>query len=343
MDIPPEARFLRDHLFLQDVPNNKSFQHTFPTELDWEKFINVVYTNGLFLTIFDNIAKCLDTSCFPSWYFSRLCLEKTKKEDFLNTLESTDNIFTDTSLFLKIEKYPDVGKDIDIYVGDNLDKILNMLVEKGYKRKLSKYHMLFNRYLLFADCRNMHPIDLYPSFSRFGEKWVASSLFLKNKRKINIEDIEIYTTSLEDSVIINCISSLFLNHYLNLSSLFLIYRSVNSDNFDENYFVNMVHGAGLSFCMYYIFSILRDFTGNDDLSKLIKCFQPKLLITKFLIGELRIKSFPICIKFRIILLSYLYKISVDTLNGRFFCGFSLLTPLVASSIARFIKNRKRIK
>ncbi len=342
MDVTLEIEFLRDHIFLQNIQNSKSAEPRSSSNLDWKKLINLAKANGLSLTTYKYVARYIDPLCLPPGYFSLLSLENACNNDFVDTLEYIHNIFTDdiNFLFLKFEKYPDMGKDIDIYVGDDLEKILSLLAKKGYKRKLSRYNKLFNRYLLINDYRNMHPIDLYPSFSRFRERWITSTLFLKKRRKIKINNIEIYTTSLEDSVMINSVSSIYLNHYLNLSSLFVIYRSVIDDNFDRKYFVNLVKDAGLSLSMYYVLSILRQFTGNRDLSYLIECFQPKRLFQKIVIRELGMKSFPIHISLRIILLFYLYKIFTDTLNGRLICGLSLLTPLFASSLARFI-NKKR--
>ena len=342
--VPNHTQLLIKLLFMSDEEKIKSAKIIFSNDFDWDDFLKLILQNGVFCRVYDILNGFAKNNgkTLPQSFEEISKREKKKQQSFLEGVTFIQNIFQRHNVdrvFLKVDKYPDTGKDIDIYVGKHLNESIQILIKNGMKLNQKFYLKIFNRNILVHKNLSIPIIDLYSTFSRFHEKWIPDSdIFLLHKKEIYIENIKINVTSAEDSLLVHLISSVYLNASVDLSSVWIVHKQVNRENFDLNYFTTIVNDAGISLGIYYLLYLTKEVTGDEKVAHIMESISVSPFLKRVLTKRLNASSFPLFIPYSHIFLLYFHKFFSDISRKRIAHLIFLIIPFIASLIHR---NRKK--
>ena len=337
-----QMRLLTDLLFTSDEEKIDVCKDIFSDEFNQADFLKLILQNGVFCRVYDIInAFVKDNNCnfsFSQSFEVILKREKNKQRAFLRGITFIQNIFQSHNIDMvvfKIDKYPDTGKDIDIYVGKDLKRAVQILIKNGMICNPSFYLKTFNRNILIHNNLNIPIIDLYSTFSRFHERWIPDAdIFLSHKKELDIENVKISVTSSEDTLLIQCISTIYLMVSLDLSSMWVVYKKLSDENFDLSYFTTIVNEAGISLGVYYLLYIIKEVTDDEKVTRIMENINGSPFLKRLLTGKLDASSFPFFIPYLHIFLLYLHKIFSDISRRRIAQLIFLIIPFIASLIVR---------
>lgn len=340
MEEKSPVRLLTKLLFASDEEKKKCAKILFSDTFDLNTLLKLILQNGVFCRVYDilDVFAKDNGQNLPQSFEDISKREKKRRQSFLEGLTFIQNIFQSHEIdmvFLKVDKYPDTGKDIDIYVGNELKKAIQLLIKNGMIRKPSFYLKIFNRNILVHNNLNIPIIDLYSTFSRFHEKWIPDSdVFLLHKKEICIENIKITTTSAEDSLLVHCISSIYLNASVDLSSIWIVHKQIIEEDFDLNYFTTIVNESGISLGMYYLLYLTKEVTCDEIITYIMENMGGSSFLKRILTKRLNASSFPLFIPYSHIFLLYFHKFFLDISRKRIAHLIFLIIPFIASLILR---------
>ena len=340
MEEKSPVRLLTKLLFASDEEKKKCAKILFSDTFDLNSILKLILQNGVFCRVYDilDVFAKDNGQNLPQSFEDISKREKKRQQSFLEGATFIHNIFQRHNVdmvFLKLDKYPDTGKDIDIYVGKHLKESIQILIRNGMERNQNFYLKIFNRNILIHNKLDIPLIDLYSTFSRFHERWIPNSdIFLLHKKDLYMGNIKISVTSPEDTLLIQCLSTIYLMTSLDLSSIWIVHKQINESDFDLNYFTTIVNEAGISLGMYYLLYIIKEATGDENVTHVMESISGSPTLTRQLTNGLNASSFPLLIPYSHIFLLYLHKIFSDISQKRITHSIFLIIPLIASLIVR---------
>ena len=290
---------------------------------NYEKFLNFLINHRLYMDIFPKI--CNQIKNMERYdYYEFIYMEKKKNlEKKIDVIKDLQKILENNNLqfvFLKLEKYPNLGKDIDILIEKPLNRIINLLKNNGWIQIESVYYGLFNRHILVNKENNIK-IDLYSEYSRFHENWFKDTLnIIQNRRIVSIDRYKIYCPSLEDSFIIHLIASFYLNGTVDFCTLKILLTLYSNSSYKENIMnkcktIGILEGAKLFF---HFSGILLNKNLEKDFDKI---FINKYFKKNFKYPDLKLSDSPFKINVIDLLDIFLDKIKKELIEYNFINAF----------------------
>jgi Uncharacterised nucleotidyltransferase len=152
--------------------------------------------------------------------------EKAGVEEAFRLHDEMSRVFESNSIshivIKSFDSLPDVGHDIDFLVPkhDEMQKAQKLLLEKfGAKTQaLTHCDKLLGKFSCFLP-GYVHDFELYPTISQLGEVYLDPEELLQHRTKEVMEGREVWTSSMEDRVLIRVIHTIFRHNFIKLSDI----------------------------------------------------------------------------------------------------------------------------
>lgn len=242
---------------------------------DLEGFIDWSISNGIFCRVYPLISDHVKSNSINhlSKFNAYIGAQKERRVDYFKTIQILSEICAKNDInyvvIKSLDKYPDLGKDIDIIVAeDDYSRFKSLLRHHRFFKRESIYLMLFDREL-FKNTSLLTEVDLYQRFSRFHERWLSDDReIFQNSREKCVNDHKMRIPSPEITIILNIIASVYLNGTINISSVLIIYAELISEHFNGDRFILLVEKVGIAHGVLLVLDMINAITGDTQVKTL---------------------------------------------------------------------------
>lgn len=263
---------------------------------------------------------------------------------FIRHLNEVNDIFYINSInviYLKIDKFPDFGKDFDTYVGFDYKKAVRSLKDNGWSQKRTLLK-IFNRPPLSKYKEKIWTVDLYSKISRFNENWFFdSNSLISKKRKFLINGIKINILSPENSLLYECISSTYFNGYINLGGMIYAKKQIDDENFNVTTIISDIKNSNCELGAYIFLTLYNKINPSTNISTILNSISCSNYLKKFLCIALNNFMFPFYIPIHIQWYLYFDKFIRDVKKKKDFKSIFLIFPLYANLRNEIFRFRRR--
>jgi len=242
---------------------------------DLEGFIDWSISNGIFCRVYPLISDHVKSNSINhlSKFNAYVGAQKERRVDYFKTIQILSETCAKNDInyvvIKSLDKYPDLGKDIDIIVAkEDYSRFKSLLRRHRFFKRESIYLMLFGREL-FKNTSLLTEIDLYQRFSRFHERWLSDDHdIFQNNREKEINGHKMPIPSPEITILLNIIASVYLNGMINISGILVIYAELVSEHFNCDRFISLVERSGISHGVLLVLNMVNAITGDTRVETL---------------------------------------------------------------------------
>ena len=232
------------------------------------------------------------------------------------------------------QHYPDMGRDLDLYVLTRSTQVDRFIVEKcgaaPLRRGLSQKIAGATSYRINGYAA---PLDIHHGrMGHLGEHNSYLDVLMINSRKVDIEGTAFLVPSAEDQLLVQGIQRVYGRRYIRLSDIVCTIRLIRQDGLDWNYIVTNANRLGIfhGLCCYlsYVAQIHNELCGRDPLPSWLRS---RLILDGW--GRVEFKDW--CYRFANVRVAgrvYMRKFHAAVVSGDWDCASRLCVfPLVAAT------------
>ena len=243
-------------------------------EMGWHKLLDVAARNCVLVRATEQLR---ELGSFPPTFFSEA--EKRERQraqgqvELIRTISQVCSAAGLEFIFPKaFRHYPDMGRDLDLFVLTRSAKVDALLVEALNASPLKK--SFWNRLdgsVCYKIARCESPLDIhYRRLGSLGEHGSLLEVILRNSKEITIAGGKFLTPSPEDQMILQAMQRVYGRRYIRVSDIVSAISSIRKDDLDWDYLIKTTNHLGIfhGLCCYlsYVNQIHSEVFHSDLLS-----------------------------------------------------------------------------
>jgi hypothetical protein len=243
-------------------------------EMGWHELLDVAARNCLLVRATEQLR---ELGSFPPTFFSEAeKRERQRAQGQIELIRTISQVCSASGLEFIFPKafrhYPDMGRDLDLFVLTRPEKVEALLVEALNASPLKKN--FWNRLdgsvcYKIAGCES--PLDIHHRrLGSLGEHGSFLEIILRNSKEIRIAGGKFLTPSPEDQMILQAMQRVYGRRYIRVSDIVSSISSIRKDDLDWDYLIKTTNQLGIfhGLCCYlsYVNQIHSEVFRSDLLS-----------------------------------------------------------------------------
>ena len=187
-------------------------------------------------------------------------------------------------------------------------------------------------------------LDLYSTLTHFNEDFgIDESYLIPRRVSKNIDGINFQISSPEYSIIIQCITSLYYQSYIDLKNVNIVSNSMLNKDFDMKFFEFLIINSYMPKGMIYFLFICNCVLQNGDIEIILNKFIANNKRSIKFFDQQQIKKFPHKVPLKIIFSLYSDAIFLSFKNKKYYNCIRLFIPFLASIKSKYLIEHKMNK
>ncbi len=265
---------------------------------------------------------------------------RNRLQDALRLLNEAQKVCLDIgvpfTVIKSLDGVPDIGHDVDLLVGKNLQRVRSRLLSQFQCDTVTltfcdRHAGKFSTFIRGFDS----DFELYTRISQLGEEYYPEEDVLGRRREESVQGSKTFLCSQEDRLLITCIHTLYRHGKIRLSDLKVAHDALRS-RIDSRLVMNTIEDAGIGKGFAVFLEILqrmgKEILGEDLVPDEFRHYSKTIVdrdrILRLLLKQIK-PRFPLKMPVPLVTLLFLQKAAHDLVQNRLGSSLrALLAPVL---------------